>query len=148
MDWLLFVLGIVLVYAILAYYIHSRKLWENHISFYGPIMAIKTEKVGFFDWFARYRTFFARQPFIPETRFNAGAAYAEQQLNRPGDRKFKENDQFLWVRLGDLIACSQQGTPRASFTDPQGHPHPLQLWSGFWRTLREADYQQILSQLP
>jgi membrane-associated protease RseP (regulator of RpoE activity) len=58
MDWLLFVLGIVLVYAILAYYIHSRKLWENHISFYGPIMAIKTEKVGFFDWFARYRTFF------------------------------------------------------------------------------------------
>ena len=58
MDWLLFALGIVLVYAVLAYYIHTRKLWENHITFYGPIMAIKTERVGFFDWFARYRTFF------------------------------------------------------------------------------------------
>jgi membrane-associated protease RseP (regulator of RpoE activity) len=58
MDWPLFVLGIVFVYAVLAYYIHARKLWENHITFYGPIMAIKTDRVGFFDWFARYRTFF------------------------------------------------------------------------------------------
>jgi len=58
MDWLLFALGIVLIYAVLAYYIHARKLWENHITFYGPIMAIKTDRVGFFDWFARYRTFF------------------------------------------------------------------------------------------
>ena len=58
MDWLLVTLGIVLVYAVLAYTIHSRKLWGNHIVFYGPIMAIKTDRVGFFDWFARYRTFF------------------------------------------------------------------------------------------
>lgn len=58
MDWLLIGLGIVLVYALLAYYIHTRRLWENHITFYGPIMAIKTARVGFFDWFARYRTFF------------------------------------------------------------------------------------------
>ena len=58
MDWLLLTLGIVLVYAVLAYTIHTLKLWGNHIVFYGPIMAIKTDRVGFFDWFARYRTFF------------------------------------------------------------------------------------------
>jgi membrane-associated protease RseP (regulator of RpoE activity) len=58
MDLLLLALGIVLIYTVLAYYIHTRKLWENHITFYGPIMAIKTDRVGFFDGFARYRTFF------------------------------------------------------------------------------------------
>jgi membrane-associated protease RseP (regulator of RpoE activity) len=58
MDWPILALGIVLVYTILAYTIHTQKLWENHITFYGPIMAIKTDRVGFFDWFARYRTFF------------------------------------------------------------------------------------------
>jgi membrane-associated protease RseP (regulator of RpoE activity) len=58
MDWLFVLPVIIACYAVLAYYIHTRKLWEDHITFYGPIMAIKTNRVGFFDWFARYRTFF------------------------------------------------------------------------------------------
>lgn len=58
MDWLLVVGVIVAIYAMLAYYIKTFKLWENHVVFYGPILAIKTDRVGFFDWFARYRTFF------------------------------------------------------------------------------------------
>jgi membrane-associated protease RseP (regulator of RpoE activity) len=58
MDWLLVLPVIIACYAIIAYYISSRHLWEEHITFYGPIMAIKTTKVGFFDWFARYRRFF------------------------------------------------------------------------------------------
>jgi membrane-associated protease RseP (regulator of RpoE activity) len=58
MDWLLVLPAIIAAYAVIAYYISSRRLWEDHITFYGPIMAIKTTRVGFFDWFARYRTFF------------------------------------------------------------------------------------------
>jgi len=58
MDWLLVLPAIIACYAVLAYYISTRRLWPEHIVFYGPIMAIKTDRVGFFDWFARYRTFF------------------------------------------------------------------------------------------
>jgi hypothetical protein len=130
----------------------EHELYEESVSIYHETDAmalrqcpshLKTAAGG-----ARYRTFFARMDFIPETRFNAGAAYAVQHLNASGDRKFKENDRFLWVRLSDLAACSQQGTPQASFTDPMGHARTLRLWTGFWRTLKEADFRQTLSQLP
>jgi membrane-associated protease RseP (regulator of RpoE activity) len=58
MDWILLIAFLITAYALIAYYIHSRKLWEDHIAFYGPILAIKTSKVGFFDKFAAFRTFF------------------------------------------------------------------------------------------
>jgi membrane-associated protease RseP (regulator of RpoE activity) len=58
MDWLLILLLLVAAYAAIAYYIHSRKLMEDHITFYGPIMAIKTNRIGLFDKFAAFRTFF------------------------------------------------------------------------------------------
>jgi len=58
MDWILPIISLIATYAAIAYYIHSRKLWEDHITFYGPIMAIKTNRIGFFDKFAAYRTFF------------------------------------------------------------------------------------------
>ena len=58
MDWILLIIFLIAVYAAIAYYIHSRKLWEDHITFYGPIMAIKTNRIGFFDKFAGFRTFF------------------------------------------------------------------------------------------
>jgi membrane-associated protease RseP (regulator of RpoE activity) len=58
MDWLIVVLAVIAVYTAVAYYIHSRRLWVDNITFYGPILEIKTERVGFFDWFARFRTFF------------------------------------------------------------------------------------------
>ena len=58
MDWILPIIFLVAVYAVVAYYIHSRKLWEDHITFYGPIMAIKTNRIGFFDKFAAFRRFF------------------------------------------------------------------------------------------
>ncbi len=58
MDWILLIIFLITVYAAIAYYIHSRKLWEDHITFYGPIMAIKTNRIGFFDKFAAFRTFF------------------------------------------------------------------------------------------
>lgn len=58
MDWILVVAALVAVYAVAAYYIHSRKLWADHIVFYGPIMAIRSRRVGFFDRFTRFHRFF------------------------------------------------------------------------------------------
>jgi len=58
MNWILLIIFLIAAYATIAYYIHSRKLWEDHITFYGPILAIKTNRVGFFDKFAAFRTFF------------------------------------------------------------------------------------------
>ncbi|MFA5347163.1 MAG: site-2 protease family protein [Methanoregula sp.] len=58
MDWIFPIIFLVAAYAAAAYYIHSRKLWEDHITFYGPIMAIKTNRIGFFDKFAAFRRFF------------------------------------------------------------------------------------------
>ena len=58
MDWLLILLLPVAAYAAIAYYIHSRKLMGDHIAFYGPIMAIKTNRIGLFDKFVAFRTFF------------------------------------------------------------------------------------------
>ncbi len=59
MNWIIpLIVLLVIGYAIIAYYIHSRKLWVNHITFYGPFMALKTNRVGFFDRFISFSTFF------------------------------------------------------------------------------------------
>jgi membrane-associated protease RseP (regulator of RpoE activity) len=58
MDWIFLIVFLIAAYAAAAYYIHSRKLWEDHITFYGPIMAIKTNRIGFFDKFTKFRSFF------------------------------------------------------------------------------------------
>jgi membrane-associated protease RseP (regulator of RpoE activity) len=57
MDWILPIVILVTAYALVAYYIHKTGLWPEHITFYGPFMAIKTEKVGFFDRSIRFSTF-------------------------------------------------------------------------------------------
>jgi membrane-associated protease RseP (regulator of RpoE activity) len=56
MDWLLPIVILVTLYALVAYYVYTYKLWPDHITFYGPFMAIKTEKVGFFDRSIRFST--------------------------------------------------------------------------------------------
>ena len=58
MDGLLILVLLVAIYAAIAFVIYRNKLWEEHIVFYGPIMAIRTNRVGFFDKFATFRTFF------------------------------------------------------------------------------------------
>jgi membrane-associated protease RseP (regulator of RpoE activity) len=58
MDWIFLIVFLISAYAAAAYYIHSRKLWEDHITFYGPIIAIKTNRIGFFDKFTKFRSFF------------------------------------------------------------------------------------------
>jgi membrane-associated protease RseP (regulator of RpoE activity) len=56
-DWLPVVLLIIFVlYAVIAWIIRKRKIREDIITFYGPIMAIKTRRIGFFDRFRSIST--------------------------------------------------------------------------------------------
>jgi len=57
MDWILPIIVLVTAYILAAYYIHKNQLWPEYITFYGPFMAIKTDKVGFFDRSIHYSTF-------------------------------------------------------------------------------------------
>ena len=58
MNWILLIVLLLAVYALVAFYIHRKKLWQDHITFYGPLMAIKTDRVGFFDRFIPFSSFF------------------------------------------------------------------------------------------
>ncbi len=55
MSWLHVLLLLILAYSLIAVYIRDRGLFPDRIMFFGPIMAIKTERVGFFDWFQKFR---------------------------------------------------------------------------------------------
>jgi len=57
MDWILPIVIIVAAYALVAYTIYRKKLWPEYITFYGPFMAIKTEKVSIFDRFIPFSSF-------------------------------------------------------------------------------------------
>jgi membrane-associated protease RseP (regulator of RpoE activity) len=56
MDWIVPIVILVTAYVLIAYYVYKNKLWQEHITFYGPFMAIKTENVGFFDRSIRFST--------------------------------------------------------------------------------------------
>ena len=56
MIWIRILLLLVAAYLLIAYYIRDRGLFRDRIMFFGPIMAIKTERVGFFDWFRKFKT--------------------------------------------------------------------------------------------
>jgi membrane-associated protease RseP (regulator of RpoE activity) len=57
MDWIIPLILLIAAYAAVAYYIHKKKLWQEYIVFYGPIMAIRSRRVGIFDKFTRFHTF-------------------------------------------------------------------------------------------
>lgn len=57
MELLLIGIIAVIIYALVAGFIKYAHLWEDHVTFYGPILALKTEKVGFFDFFRRQTRF-------------------------------------------------------------------------------------------
>ena len=56
MNWWLVVALLIAVYAVVALTIYTKKLFSDNIIFYGPIMAIKSQKTAFFDWFTRMST--------------------------------------------------------------------------------------------
>jgi membrane-associated protease RseP (regulator of RpoE activity) len=57
-DWLTVALLILLFYGLVAWYVKKKRIREDLIAFYGPVMAIKTSRVGFFDRFRPYAAFF------------------------------------------------------------------------------------------
>ena len=56
MTWIQILLLIVAAYLAIALYIRKRGLFKDHVMFFGPILAIKTERVEFFDWFRKFAT--------------------------------------------------------------------------------------------
>lgn len=84
----------------------------------------------------RLRTFFLERPYEPKEIFEEGIVYARKNL----PKHFQENDRFLWIRLDDLKACARAGRATATFEDPQGSKHTLDLYGGFQRVLFEQDF--------
>ncbi len=55
MDWLIpAIIAIIAAYLVIALVIHRKGWFGDNITFYGPLIAIKTTKVGFFDRFIPY----------------------------------------------------------------------------------------------
>ena len=52
--WIQFIIALVFTYLAVSVIIKNRGLFPDHIVFYGPIMGIKTDNVGFFDFFQRF----------------------------------------------------------------------------------------------
>ena len=51
MNWIQILFLLIVAYAVAAYVIWEKGIWKDRITFYGPIMALKTGRVGFFDRF-------------------------------------------------------------------------------------------------
>ncbi len=58
MDWLLILLAGAAGYAVIAAYLKTYHIFPDNITFYGPILGIKTDNVAFFDWFRKYAGLF------------------------------------------------------------------------------------------
>ncbi|MBP1928257.1 membrane-associated protease RseP (regulator of RpoE activity) [Methanolinea mesophila] len=56
-EWVYVVILLVAAYAAVAWYVHYRNPSPGRFSFYGPILAVKTSKVGFLDRFTVISTF-------------------------------------------------------------------------------------------
>ena len=57
MDLVAIAIFLIGLYAVIAAILYIKKPWGDRITFYGPIIAVKSYHVRFFDWFTRYRTF-------------------------------------------------------------------------------------------
>ena len=88
---------------------------------------------------AAFRTFFSRQDYVPAERFDEGYTYARQHKAL----KFWENDQYLWVRMDEFKACVAARKRTATFTDPAGAGHTLNLFGGFTRVFRSTFLHQL-----
>ncbi|MDD1659969.1 MAG: site-2 protease family protein [Methanomicrobiales archaeon] len=133
MNWLLIVLLLIGAYALVAYTIKKRGLWQDRITFYGPVMAVKTRKVAFFDRFIPYSTlmkvygtagvavvvlvatlgtvmlFFALQ-FTFLTRPEPTGIYAPQNiLLLPGVNEFVPSTFAVWFAFVLTIAVHEFG---------------------------------------
>lgn len=58
MDWYYILIFLLLAYGLTASIVYIRRPFGDRITFYGPIMAIRSFNVGFFDRFTRFGSFF------------------------------------------------------------------------------------------
>lgn len=124
----------------------EHELYEESVSIYhrtdaNALRACPTHLLQFPSG-VRSRTFFTRQAYLPEQVFNEGFAYAVQH-NLP--IAFRKNDQFRWVLLDDLLACTG---PAASLRDAAGSRHGMNLFPVFHQVLSSPAYQDMLRNLP
>jgi membrane-associated protease RseP (regulator of RpoE activity) len=56
-NWLTVLLLVIAIYGSVAWYIKKHHIREDIIVFYGPVMAIKSRRIGFFDRFTPYTAF-------------------------------------------------------------------------------------------
>lgn len=54
MDWILILLCCLTGYVLILAYIRTYNPFPRFISLYGPIIGLKTDQVGFFDWFRKF----------------------------------------------------------------------------------------------
>lgn len=57
-NWIIIVLFLIALYLAVVLYIKSNNLFEKHVTFFGPILALKTDNVGFLDYFKKFPRFF------------------------------------------------------------------------------------------
>ncbi len=50
-EWVFIVVLLVAAYAAVAFYIHRRNLYPERFVFYGPVLAVRTQRVAFLDRF-------------------------------------------------------------------------------------------------
>jgi len=58
MDWYYLLISLLIAYGLIASILYIRRPLGDRITFYGPIMAIRSYNVGFFDRFTRFGSFF------------------------------------------------------------------------------------------
>jgi 8-oxo-dGTP pyrophosphatase MutT (NUDIX family) len=127
----------------------EHELYEESVTVYHrtDAIALRACPTHLKQWRSglRFRTFFLEQPYIPAARFNAGYADAIRQGRH---HKFRENDEYRWVRLDDLKDCAAARAQTFSFTDPQGARQDLRLFHGFFRALVDPGYRAEMNNLP
>lgn len=127
----------------------EHELYEESVTVYHSLDAnalracpshLKQWRVG-----SRYRTFFAKLPYVPREQFLEGCAYARQHSLA---HAYQENDDFRWVRLEDLKAAGLARTKTALLTDVDGREATYTLFSCPYNILTEPDCQELLERLP
>ncbi|NYT06106.1 MAG: PDZ domain-containing protein [Methanomicrobiales archaeon] len=58
MNWLVLLFLLIGAFLLISEYIRRNEIWKDRVAFYGPILALKSARVGFFDFFQRYTSFF------------------------------------------------------------------------------------------
>lgn len=134
MNWWLVVALLIAIYAAVALVVYTKKLFSDYITFYGPIMAIKSQKTAFFNWFTRMSTmlriygsigvivvvvvsvlitlllFFALQYTLVLQPEPTGIYEPRNILLLPGINQYVPSTFAVWFALYSLLQSTNSGT--------------------------------------